>query len=218
MQVRSFNCFRPPNKLFIKLFNFFKHMINRTFEGPQDMYAGYLTNTDFILKILNPEVGKYDSKSKKEVKLFAPRKRKSIGLDFFLDNDADGFVIPLNIKSLKSLKERLRQTMKIGDDFYCEFDEDKIRNLEEGKQYYILSNLRPLLFIRTEFGSDACGFIIRDMRKKYEGKLEHWVDHYLANKGRPWTAHIKLQGQNRGKLIKRLYKQIAGHYTFAKEK
>jgi hypothetical protein len=167
-------------------------MINRTFEAPADMFAGYLTNTDFILKILVPEIRNYKSKNK--IELFAPKKRKPA----------------------ESLD--LSKIVKIGSDVYSRFYDAGLKNLDASRQYYVLSGTSPLLFVRTEFGDDACGFVIRDMRTKYESKLEHWVDHYLAEKGRPWTAHIKLQGENPGKLVNQLYERIAGHYVIAEEK
>jgi hypothetical protein len=167
-------------------------MINRTFEGPADMIAGYLTNTDFIMKILAPEIRKYESKNK--IELFAPKKRK-----------------PAESVDLSRM-------VKIGNDLYSRINEAGLKNLDTSRQYYVLSSLKPFLFLRTEFGDDACGFVIRDMRTKYESKLEHWVDHYMADKGKPWRAHVKLQGENPGKLVNQLYERIAGHYIIAEEK
>lgn len=197
-------------------------MINRTFEGPQDADYGYLINSNFIRFDLKLEIEKYNSQSRDEITLFAMREnsKMNISLNNFIDDaNLENPIAPLDTWAPDDiLKDRLRKIVKIDTDFYSEFDEFELADLDQSREYFVLSGLNPVLFMRTEFGSDACGFIIRDKLNKYNGQLEHWVDYHGVNEGIPWTAHLKFLGENPSNIIKKLYEHVLRHYAPSKEK
>jgi hypothetical protein len=111
---------------------------------------------------------------------------------------------------------RARKIIQFGDRFFEIYDEYEAvkrgiikKPFQRGGELLIVSNDEAILTLEGN-GYDYDS--IKDLRNPYNGRTGHGVNTFDLHKGKPWTAHLKLEGEEPSSYVFEYFNTISAYY------